>query len=688
MALGKELADKLVKIASKQLTSGTRLKKNRMDTIKEIEDLYNNEVVEMLDNRVNIPFPVMSGQIDKFYSKVDNPPTVSFRVTDLPNFSDKIEAAWKDDRSVMRTRLDQKDRAEKKMALISGRAIAKIYASSRDNQYKAHYDLVDYHSFVCEGRRGHLEDNLYCGETDILRTLSNLESGAEAGIYDKRQVELLKGAAAENDDVLVVAQAGADKFNRAKALGLTPEGNAFVGQQVVSLVEWAMDFEGERYYLLFEPKSNVWLRADKLKDVFSCNKYPWVSWAVNYDEYNFWSKGVGDDILPVAEAMRLILNETIENTRRRNRPMRIIAADQFEDPNELQEYLPDNVILSTPGKDKQIVDIITPEITTSVNLVQFLDSYLGQKTGVGDSATGVTDRDTKVGVFFGTLQQEADRIGTINKEYSDSYAEKGYRYFWGLKDHLTNSKAIELLGKDGIHMDELTKKDLSDVGDVDDVVVSGGSREEEVDEIKSQRQSKVLAELTGNPAFSQKLNPDWVIKTALKTGGFNDDDVQQALDTKGGSDTQLIKEADYAIREILLGKTPRLNRGATTSFMQHILDYDINNIDISKLDRKGNVVGVDEKKVKESQALRAYAQAHMPIVSENMVRKTRDIGSKLLQGEIEGQLQEGASSEEINLPAPTEQENQQSTARPFENGTGTPGAVAQNSQLLSQSLRP
>jgi len=687
MELSKTFKDKLTRIACKQFDSGMMMKKKRMETIKDIEDLYFNKVLELMDNRVNIPFPIMSGQIDTYLSKIDNPPTVNFRTSDMPNFSEKIVSAWRDDQSTMRAGWESKDRAEKKLCLMSGRGINKIYASSVQNEYKSHYDVVDYHSFVCEGRNGRLEKNLYCGEKDIFRTMAVIREKAVQKIYDRKQVILLDNAYASGD-VQIDNETLNDKYNRLKSLNLNPEMNAYVGQQVASLVEWNMDFEGKRYYLLFDIKTKIWLKVDELKNVYGCNKWLWSSWAFNPEEFMFWSKGAGDDILPTAEAMRLILNEAIENQRRRNRPMRITGGSEFGDVNELMEFVPDNVIVANQGKKGEIVTIETPEVTSSINLVQYLDNYLGQKTGVSSDLQGTSDKDTKVGVYYGNLAQASDRIGLVNKEYSDNYAEKGYRYFWGLKEHLTKAKSIELLGKDGIHMDELTRKELDDVGDVDDVIVSGGSREEEINEITSQRQSKIIAEVSGNPALSQRVNPEWLIKTALKTAGFNDEDIQQALDVKSLGDTQLIKEADFAIREIMLGHNPKINRGATASFIQHIIDYDIDNIDFEKTNKQGQIIGIDKKNAEISQRLRDYAKAHIQIVMENNQRKARAINSDLMQASLSKELQEPASDEALNIPTPTQNETNIASARPFETSLGTQKGVNETSQRLSEAVTP
>lgn len=675
-------ADELVSIAQKQLKAGLKLKEKRFDIIKDVEDLYNNKCLETIDDRVNIPFPIMAGHIDTLYSKIDNPPTVTFKFTDLPNFGEKISSAWKADSSSMRARWTAKDRTEKKMSLLSGRGIAKVYASSVNNQYQSNYDVVDYWSFICEGRRGYLEDNLYAGEMDIYKTKEEIEQLAEQGVYDKAQVKKLLDSQdnARIDEYSLEIQ---NKYNRMKSLGLMPESNAFVGQSVYNLVEWVMQHGGKRYYLVFDIKSGLWLRAELLKDLYACNLYPWVSWAVNYEEYNFWSKGAGDDILPVSEAIKLILNEVIENTRRRNRPMRVVDPELFDDVSDIMDYVPDNVVVATQqNAGQKIFTIETPEVSTSVNVIQFLENYLGQKTGITPTIQGATDTDAKVGVYYGQLEQSADRIGTINKEYSDSYAQKGYRYFWGLKEHLTESKAIQMLGKGGIHSDELTRKELKDVVDVDDVVVSGGSSEEQINEVRTQRQARTIAELSANPALSSKISPKWLIEITLKTAGFTEDEVNRAMDIENEGNSQLIKEADESIKMILLNKNVKLNRGANTAFIQHILNYEADNLDFEMLDKAGKVVKIDKKKAELSQKLRDYAKAHIELALQNSVRNVRQIIAK--EGGALGEYIQ-SSNEQLNIPVSSEREKMESVARPFENNS-TPKGVSSTSQNISNIL--
>lgn len=131
-----ELATKLATIASQQLDAGLRMKEQRMQTVTEIEDLYNNKILVVDDGRINIPFPIMSGQIDTLYSKIDNPPSVSYRIPNKQNLADRVAAAWKIDSSSSRSGWSRKDRAEKKLALFSGRGIAKIFSSNVEKNMK------------------------------------------------------------------------------------------------------------------------------------------------------------------------------------------------------------------------------------------------------------------------------------------------------------------------------------------------------------------------------------------------------------------------------------------------------------------------------------------------------------------------------------------------------------------------
>lgn len=660
-------ADKLTDIAVQQLAQGLEAKKKPMDVITEICNLYNNKTIEIAGEIMNIPFPILAGQVDLLYSKIDNAPDLTFRIPNKKSLSDKVQAAWVQEMSSTRAGWKRKDRAEKKMAILSGRGVAKVYASSVGNKYQSHYDVVDIYAFVVDPTRGFLEDGNYHGETDIFKTKKSLDDGAKLGIYSAEQVAKL-GAAKEtikDGNPQVVA----NRFDRLKALGVDVETTSFAGQEGFNMTEWIMKYEGVWYYLLFDPARKIWVRADELKNVFANGKTPYISWATHYDEYNFWSKGPAHDVYPIAEAIRLTLNNALENEKRRSRPMRIIDAGALIDVNELQDYVPDNVILRNAGKDPNIVTVETPEVSASINIVEFLDAMIQNKSGV--SEPGITETNAKVGVYYGRLQQEADRIGIINKEYSESYAHKGYRFFWGIKQHLTKDKQIEMLGKGGIRLQTLSQFELKDVDDVDDVIVSGGSLEAENSAVDAERKSKALFELTG--AYGQNLNPEWVIRTTLKLADFEEDEIERALDMQSTLNRVAIEYADQAIQEILLGGTPDLVMSADKSFADRILTYIREEMNYIKLDKNGNETGIDAEMKKQSDRLLAYVLAHQKLIIENESRKMSRM-----------QMPEGGDG--VQLPEMTQGDARAQLTQPNEPVAGTMQGTAQMSQRVTQAL--
>ena len=615
MPLSKTFADKLTAIASEQLSEGLRAKRDRMKIITEILDLYNNKTVKLVDQVTNIPFPILAGQIDLLFSKIDNPPQLNFKIPNKQTLSEKIKAAWVQESSSTKSGWSRKDRAAKKMAMLTGRAIEKVYASNVNNKYQSHYDVVDIFSFVADPMHGFLEDSIYHGETDIFKTKTALLSGARLGFYNPEQVKRLANfLETEKDGDIDVVQ---NKFDRLSALGVDVQTSSFAGQTGSLLTEWIMRYEDVLYYLFFEPKSRTWVRAEKLKDVFTNNKTPYVSWATHFDQYAFWTKSPADDSYPLAEAMRLILNNAIENEKRRTRPMRIVDAGALVNINELQDFIPDNVIVRNPNKDPNIITVETPETTSSINLATFFDQMIQNKSGVADP--GVSSADPKVGIYYGRLQQEADRVGVFNKEYSESYAHKGYRFFWGLKQFLTAPKQLEMLGKSGVKLQELSTIDFKDVDDVDDVIVSGGSLEAETTAVEQKLKTDALTRLAS--VYPNELNASWVIRETLKSVSYTEDEIMEALDKEAEFNRETIEEADEAIQSIMLGKTPELNMAADVTFANRILDYARENINYVKLDKQGKETGVDKAALQQFTNLLAYANAHQKVIQSNMARK-------------------------------------------------------------------
>ncbi|MHA1420274.1 MAG: portal protein, partial [Candidatus Heimdallarchaeaceae archaeon] len=565
--------------------------------------------------KFSINLPVMSGFVDTLLSKIDDPPIVNFGYTDLADLkrSLKVSSAWKIDSDTNHGNWNFKDRCEKKLAIFSGRGITKYFAES-DPKYKSNLDVIDHNNFLCEPKGGgHLSNHSFMGEQNIWKTKTQLEGD----IYDQTQVNKLFNAL-NTDDFKKNEQLYKEATERFDSLGLDIESNTYVGVPTVRFIEWYMTHEGERYYLLFEYSTGIWVRAHKLSDVFESNEWPYVSWATNPDAFNFWSKAPADDARPLCEIMDVLFTQTINNRQKINAGMRGYDFEAIPDPSQL-EYRPDGLVEFKLAQGRRIQDAVyefkTEGLDGTIDLMGIVDSLLGRKTGITSDIQGSADEDMKVGVYFGNLQQVADRLGLFNKSYKEAWAEKGLRYWHGLKEHLTENMAVKMIGSRGIEWDDLTKEDLRPITEFD-ITITGGSSEERLNEVQKREKKESLMLIQKDPDLKMTTNLNWLRTQILMVGGYDEADIKMAADKENEGNLELFSEAEQAIQDILQGREPQINRGANTAFIKYIMDFALDKIDFGKNES-------DKKEMQKKEwymKLMEYAEAHVIIAAENMAR--------------------------------------------------------------------
>ncbi len=640
----------LVTVASKQLSAGEDFKKPRLSIIQKSEEAYAGKVKRALKGRFNVPLPIMSGFVDTLMSKIDDAPAIMFSPTEEADTikARKVTSAWEFESAVTRGRWARTDRLAKKLAIFSGRAIYKYYAES-DPEYKSNLEMIGYYDFICDPNGGsELENHLYLGQKNVFKTKAQLEQGVKDGVYNEGQVNKLinsdseVGGKAEDDDDRA-------RNSRAEAMGLDPKSNNYIGEQSYAMVEWYMNYKGTRYYLLFEPKTKVWVRGEKLTSLFKDDLYPVVSWATNEDPMNFWSKSPTDDIYPVSEAMRIVFNQSLDNLQKKNWNMRAYDMDMFPEPDKLRWH-PDGLV---PVKvtDKPIssgiyqfqVDDAT---NVTVNLIDYLDNFLGQKSGITAGTQGAADKSEKVGVYYGNLEQVADRLGLMNKSYSEAWAELGIRFLTGLQEHSPDGYGIKVLGEGGVKWDKLMKDDL----DVKfDVGVMGGSAQIKLDEVRKQKRAEAIKSITLNPLLTENVSARWLLENVLRFGEYSEDEIRTAIDKNNeGSNDSVIEAADEN-QKLISGKKVKPNRGATPAHIQRHLDF-ASDEDLDERDFKTVV---------------EHAQSEMEFAATNTARKAVQ--------EAAQQPQEGEKGFEFNRGMETQQQR------------GSSAGTQQESQLKTKN---
>lgn len=598
--------DKLLKQLMREFEAGFDLKKGRYADWNDTEDLYFGRVKQRLKGRFNVPLPIMSGFIDTLVSKIDEPPMLEFVPGTEADYrgTQKVQAFYEKARQNEDYDWDMLDIDGKKLNAFYGRTIFKVF-SAFDKHFKFNVYNTDPYDFYCDPMGGSdLENHKFVGENNIMKSKKDLEDGAKEGLYDAKAVEQVINNLTETPERKTEGSEQTQQ-NRFYALNLKP--NNYVADGVTRCVETGTTFEGERMYVLWSYEKGIIFRAEPLKKVFKSGLWWWTSWASNRDIFNFWSKAPADDMRPIAEVMRILANQELDNRQKQNWGMRAYDPALFPNGSELS-WRPDGLVAVRAGASSVqaigngIFNFQTPQLQGTINLIDWLDNMAGQKTGITAASQGKAE-DDKVGIYYGNLQQVADRLGLYNKSYTKCWKAIGRRFLWACKENLKKGEAIKLIGSEGAEWDTISQQDVNPGLDI---MVSGGSAQIQADEIKKKREQEALMSIEANPQQSQEVNVKWMIEKKLEVAGFTQEEIRQATDIEHYGNKDILAKAAEIIDDVVKGKEYKKVRNANASFLQKILDYAYDNTD--------NDPELFEK-------LMAIIDEHYPIVIENMGRK-------------------------------------------------------------------
>lgn len=643
--LTQELADEITKVAVVQLRTSRTYKMQRMAKIQESENLYFGVVPKTIKNPFNESFPFMSGFVDHLISKLDDPPMIEINHTDEAYLIDAKKHQARINQEIDSTTPNAnwayKDRCCRKMAVFSGLGVYSLFASRYDNVTTFHFDAVDYYDFHCEPNGGgDLETHVFCGEENIFKTREEIMEGMHNDVYDTFQVTKMM-ALTTPTEYKQTENAYTDRVNRQRGLGMDPLSHNYVGQDMFRLAQWCMVYKGVRWYVLFDPLTAQWIRIKPLREVVGMCKhtcealYPYIPWQTHEEYRTLWCKSPADDAAPIAKTINRILNQELYNREKQNRGQRAYDPEMYHDVEALADWRPDGL---TPFDSKGgtrtaqsgIYQFDTPAMKGSVELVSFLDSYTGQKTGTTPGSQGQAPDDQKVGIYFGEMKQVEERMGLYNKSYKDAWAKIGYRFVTLADMYISPSEEVMITGAKGEQWVKWGKTEKSRIRDFG-ITIKGGNTDMIIEQQKNQIKMGALANVT-------TVNQQWLDTQKLRAAGYTDEEIKEAFNQLPSESRELMSEAKQGVDMIARGRMPKLNMNATAGFIQHIIDladeYD----------------GPGEKKAK----MYDYAAAHEQIAKENEVRKIQIMRSQQAQAMATGVApapQGGGGSQVQGLPA-------------------------------------
>lgn len=608
-----EVANRMMSVIKRQYEACIQYKQPKLDKIMKAEELYFNIVTRTFQGRFNVPIPIVSGFVDTLLAKIDDEITINF---DAEEESDKIRCkvcsgAWKYDSAPTRGMWAIKDILVKKLAIFSGRGIYCTFSASNPS-YKNYFEGVDLFDFIFEPTGGwYLENHLYCGRENIFRTKFDLEAGDH---YDQAQVAKLISATA-SDEYKKTNDLYQNRQKRHMNLGLDPETNNYTGVELFNMCEYNFydTVTGKRYYIFFDTRAFQWIRIVPLEEITGAAeenehpKYMFKSWATHTDYWNFLSKAPVDDVIPVAVAVKTVINFMMDEIQKGLWGMKFYDPEMVNDPSQLEWDRPDKLVQVQVPNGKRLADGVWQlptgdKSTVTINFVQYMREFIGTESGVTDAAKGNNDDTKLLGVAQLNMGEVADRLGLTNKQYIQCYAELGDAYISGLKLCMPEKIMFRILGENGSESIEMTKDDVK-FNVKPHIRITGGKTEARRNQAMQEAKSNSLA--TVAKLFPERINSKLAAEQFLLNGQWDRDEIVPLLDPDIDGDELESVKAAQAIRYIIEGETPKLYQGATTRFSQKIIDYALRKTEDQELRNK----------------LAAFAIAHTPIIEANMARK-------------------------------------------------------------------
>ena len=602
--INKETRDKIVTQALSEIAFARQYKQGKIANWKKNEDLYYAKKIQPDTSRANVELGRMQEFVHALLSKIDNP--LVFKFTKRKEAQLKRVMRLNSLRAVDQQNdyWDMKDIVGKKQALIYGRAIYAYHADSH-KEYSAHLENVDVYDFLIDPSAGGLDvqkaQNL--GRFGVVKTKSDLKAGVKEGIYLKYETSNLINGEGNSDEM---TREELNKANRTYGTNVNSSKKEQANADKFKFWEWYTTFEGERYYLLLNENGATAIRVEALGDIFESGLWPIWSWAAFPDLTEFWTPSYCDYVREIFMAQAVAINQMYDNAEQVNKPQKVVNVNAIENLAEVK-YKKDGMIKVKGDIDaNRAVQLLqVPSIDTPIKVFDILERIQEKASGVTAGAKGVSDEE-KVGIYEGNEANAADRFGLLNKSYSFGYRQFAKLWEAGVREHLKKKVAIDILGPDGVEIEEVSRRDIFRKGDEFGILVEASNAETSLSETEKRTKLAFLQANTANPA--QNAKKAYEIQAGI--AGFDDETIRQLQDTSESGDAGLMSEAERDIEMLLDGKVIKPNASATNAYKQRFVDYMQDHEEDLDMD--------------DFRRLADYVLLLEPIILQNQVRLTQE----------------------------------------------------------------
>lgn len=600
--LAKQLRDKLLSQALREIKFDREYKEHRYSQWSTNQDLYAGKQKDIDESRSHIMLPKMQGFVDTLLSKVDSPPNIKYVQGEEADRkkAQRANALIEQDSSPSVGRWAFKDLLGKKQGIIYGRAMFEYHASS-NNKYKSNLSNVDVYDFFIDPMAGgvDIEKAKHLGRKGVFKSESELKEGSKNGLYHSKNVTALVQTKDNTDE----SREEKEKNNRYYKLSSGTKREQ--SSDNYELFEWYTTYKGKRYYLLLHEDAGIDLRIEELKDIFKSNLYPFVTYATHPDLSEFWTPAPADQVAQIFMGQSVLVNQLFDNNEAINRPMKAFDSGAIENPSLLRYRKDGNIPLKAGTDINRAFTVIRPEaLQNNERMYELLDQIAQVESGITGASKGIAEED-KVGIYEGNIANTADRLGLLNKSYSDAYHRLGLLYYYGLKEHMNNKIAVKMIGNDGIDYEEITKGDVMPQGREFDVQIQASDLEANADSIDKKNKLTFLTQYQQDPTKNQKA----IFEIQAEITGLETADIKRILDLENNINTDLMSEAMADFQKMVKGDILEPNQKATIAYKQQLVD---------ELRDKGSKLKEDTQKI-----IIAYIKSLDSIIERNMGREAQ-----------------------------------------------------------------
>ncbi len=615
MAIRKELRDKIVAQSLQEISFARRYKQGKIKNWKKNENAYYGakETGDTSRSNINVLLAKTYEFVTTFLSKIDAPLTFKYTKRKDAQLKRVARLNGVKEYDAQRDIWDIKDIAGKTQVLIYGRAIYQ-YSASSDKGYNSNLENVDVYDFLIDPAAGgiDIEKAQYMGRYGIVKTAGELSSG---GYIASAVRELLQG----DGNVTENTEETNNQRNRAVAQGVWSADKEEGDKNRFVFWEWYTTYKGERYYLLMDSAGRC-LRCDLLTELFAANLWPFWTWAAIIDLTEFWTPSYIDYVREIFMGQHVSINQMVDNAEQINKPQKYVDVGAIENLAELK-YRRDGIVQFKSGTDmsRAVYMPQTPSINTPIEVYNILEGIQEKASGVNANAKGTSDED-KVGIYEGNQSATADRFGLVNKSYSFGYQRFAKLYEHGVREHLTKRISVDILGPEGISIEQVSRRDIFRKDDTFGVMVDSSDAELALSQVEIRNKLAFIQSNKINP----KVNQQKLTEIEANIVGFSEDEIRQLMDVSEFGDANMMSEAERDIEAILDGEDIKPNRLATASYKQRFVHY--------MQDHE------EDMNPQQIERMFAYIDSIEDIILFNMERKANEVAIPTVPPEQTGQL--------------------------------------------------